>query len=55
VFGTINEFKDGYQRRINLGGNENVKIFAYLKATIPNTDSDRSKTVGECGIYQLFG
>jgi hypothetical protein len=29
-------------------GNEN------LKATIPNTDYDRSKTTGECGIFQLF-
>jgi hypothetical protein len=26
-----------------------------LKATIPNTDYDRSKTAGECGIFQIFG
>jgi hypothetical protein len=30
-------------------GNEN------LKATIPNENYDRSKTIGECGIFQLFG
>ena len=30
-------------------GNEN------LKATIPNTDYDRSKTAGECGILSYFG
>jgi hypothetical protein len=29
-------------------GNEN------LKATIPNENYDRSKTIGECGIFQLF-
>jgi len=27
-------------------GNENLKV------TIPNTDYDRSKTTGECGIFQ---
>jgi len=26
-----------------------------LKENIPNTDFDRSKTTGECGIFQLFG
>jgi hypothetical protein len=26
-----------------------------LKATIHNIDYDRPKTVGECGIFQLFG
>jgi hypothetical protein len=26
-----------------------------LKATIPNENYDRSKTIGECGIFQLFG
>jgi hypothetical protein len=30
-------------------GNEN------LKATIPNTDYDRLKVTGECGIFQIFG
>jgi hypothetical protein len=30
-------------------GNEN------LKATIPNEKYDRSKGIGECGIFQLFG
>jgi hypothetical protein len=30
-------------------GNENIK------ETIHNTDYDRSKTTGECGILQLFG
>jgi hypothetical protein len=30
-------------------GNEN------LEATIPNIDYDRTKTAGECGIFQLFG
>jgi hypothetical protein len=25
-----------------------------LKATIPNKKYDRSKTIGECGIFQLF-
>lgn len=26
-----------------------------IMANIPNTDHDRSKTAGECGIFQLFG
>jgi hypothetical protein len=26
-----------------------------LKATIPTTEYDRSKTTGECKIFQLFG
>jgi hypothetical protein len=30
-------------------GNEN------LKATIPNKNYDGSTTIGECGIFQLFG
>jgi hypothetical protein len=30
-------------------GNEN------LKAATPSTDYDRSETIGECGIFQLFG
>ena len=30
-------------------GNEN------LKATSPSTDYDRSETIGECGIFHLFG
>jgi len=25
-----------------------------LKATNPSTDYDRSKTTGECGIFQIF-
>jgi len=28
---------------------------ANLKATIPSTDYDRSKTAAECGTFQLFG
>jgi hypothetical protein len=32
--------------KINVGGKNRV---------IPNTDYDRSKTTGECGIFQLFG
>ena len=30
-------------------GNENVK------ATVPSTDYDRSKTTAGCGIFQLLG
>jgi len=26
-----------------------------MKATISNTNYDRSKTLGECGIFQKFG
>jgi hypothetical protein len=26
-----------------------------LKATSPNKNYDRSKAIGECGIFQLFG
>jgi hypothetical protein len=26
-----------------------------LKATIPTTDYDRPKTIGECGIFQQLG
>jgi hypothetical protein len=26
-----------------------------LKAIIPNKNYDRTKTIGECGIFQLFG
>jgi len=25
-----------------------------LKATIPSTDYDRSKTAGKCGIFKIF-
>jgi hypothetical protein len=38
------------------GMEENVeKTVVMLKATIPSTECDRSKTTGECGIFKLFG
>jgi hypothetical protein len=40
----------GMERNVEKNeGNEN------LKATIPQKSYDRSKTIGECGIFQLFG
>jgi hypothetical protein len=34
---------------------EKTKVMRLGKATIPNKNYDRSKTIGECGIFQLFG
>jgi hypothetical protein len=38
-------------------GNECGKNYSdeNLRAAIPSVDYDRSKTAGECGIFQLFG
>jgi hypothetical protein len=37
--------------QMNVGKAKDVRT---SKATIPNTDCDRSKTAEECGIFQLF-
>jgi hypothetical protein len=46
------EFGRRYGMEMNV---EKSKVMRNLKATIPNTNYDTSKTVGECGIFQLFG
>jgi len=34
---------------------DKTKVMSISKATIPNIHYDRSKTMGERGIFQLFG
>jgi hypothetical protein len=41
-----------YGMEINV---DKTKVMSIKKATITNTHYDRSKTVGECGIFQLYG
>jgi hypothetical protein len=36
-------------------GMEGIKGNENLKATIPSRDYDRSKAIGECGTFQIFG
>ena len=31
-----------------------TQVFRIFKAAIPSTGYDRSKTTGECGLFQLF-
>jgi hypothetical protein len=41
-----------YGMEISVG---KTKVMSISKATIPNIHYDRSKTMGEHGIFQLFG
>jgi hypothetical protein len=41
-----------YGMEINV---DKTRVMRISKATIPNIHYDRSKTMGECGIFQLFG
>jgi len=38
----------------NENGTEKHKGIDNLKATIPSTEYDRSKTTGKCGIHERF-
>ena len=48
----LNETGRCYRMEINM---DKTKVMSIPKATIPNIHYDRSKTMGECGIFQLFG
>jgi hypothetical protein len=50
----IDQFETGRYYGIEMNVEKNLGT-EDLKATAPSKEYDRSKTSGECGIFQLFG